>query len=77
MRNGLLSLAMVASLVGCSEPEHGAVGLGDAMPALDWEGYVNEDADGLSLNKPFIDYGTADLAASGRRYALLHTAESF
>ncbi len=77
-RVGLL-LAAVLAIAGCADDADmaDAVTVGDAMPSLAWEGYVNEEADGLSTNKPFRDYGTAALAASGRRYALLHTSESF
>ncbi len=65
------------TLLACDGTEEGSVRVGDALPTLNWEGYVNEDADGLSSGKPFGDYGTAALEASGRRYALLHTSESF
>ncbi len=70
-------LAAVASLalLGCTE--EGDLAVGDALPSLTWEGYVNEEAEGLSTSQPFVDYGIDQLAASGRRYALLHTAEAF
>ena len=68
---------VLALLVGCDQAEEGTVGIGDEMPDLQWEGYVNEDADGVSTTKPFVDYGTAELKASGRRYAMLHTSETF
>jgi hypothetical protein len=68
--------AVMPLAIGCGA-EEGSVAVGDDMPALEWEGYVNEDAQGLSSEQPFVDYGTEALEATGRRYALLHTAETF
>jgi hypothetical protein len=73
----LLFLSVALSSLGCADPDAGTVGIGDDMPELAWEGYVNEAALGLSTDQPFSDYGTRALANTGRRYAMLHTAASF
>lgn len=75
IRKILVMLTAAATLAGCAE--HGELDVGDSMPSLQWEGYVNEEAEGLSTMRPFADYGIAQLEESGRRYALLHTAEAF
>ena len=71
----MVTLGALAALTGCAED--GDLDVGDAMPSLAWEGYVNEDAVGLSSEQPFGDYGIDALKATGRRYALLHTADAF
>jgi hypothetical protein len=67
---------LIGSTLGCGF-EEGDLVIGDDMPSLQWEGYVNETAEGLSTEQPFGDYGIDQLAATGKRYALLHTAEAF
>lgn len=66
-------LALV--LVGCSDD--GSAGVGDELPELRWEGYVNETGDGISSEQPFRAYSSRDLDVSGRRYALIHLAADF
>ncbi len=68
-------LAPFALLAACTDP--GSVDVGDTMPALAWEGYVNAEGIERSSTLPFGDYGIDALKASGRGYALLHTAEAF
>jgi hypothetical protein len=51
--------------------------LGDTMPNLSWQGYVNDAADALSTTKPFGPYSMDDLRKSGRPLALMHLSEYF
>lgn len=67
------------ALAGCGGSDGGApaVAVGDGLPELGWEGYVNEAGQGLALDQAFRNYSTSDLKSGGRRYALVHLSESF
>lgn len=51
--------------------------LGDTIPNLVWQGYVNDRADALSTTKPYVHYSTDDLRKSGPKLALVHLSEFF
>jgi hypothetical protein len=51
--------------------------VGDVVPYLYWQGYVNEDAVGLSSSEPFVDYSTDDMRRSGRAFGLVHASEFY
>ena len=70
------SLTVVALSSGCSSQD-GDLAVGDPLPPLHWQGYVNEQGDTLSTLKPVGPYSTTALGQSKRRFALLHLSESF
>jgi hypothetical protein len=61
---------------GYPAPPYG-VEVGDTMANLQWEGYVNDDAQGLANSEPFVDYSMNDVRQSGKEYALIHMAAVF
>jgi hypothetical protein len=72
-----LAAAAAVLAMGCSAESEPEVEVGDQMPSLAWEGYVNDAATGLASEQPFGDYSSATLQSSGKRYALIHLSESF
>ena len=71
------SAVMGWAAMGCGAEGDPNVEVGDAMPNLQWEGYVNDDAQGLASEQPFGNYSSTALRASGKRYALVHLSESY
>ncbi|MSP59702.1 MAG: hypothetical protein EXR72_05050 [Myxococcales bacterium] len=49
--------------------------VGDTLPPLEWEGYVNDAADAIATTKNFGPYSMDALRKSGRPYAMLHISE--
>jgi hypothetical protein len=51
--------------------------VGSTIPNLLWQGYVNETADGLATERPFVPYSMDDVRRSGKPYALVHVSEFY
>lgn len=52
--------------------------VGDTLPNLLLQGYVNDTGDAISNTLPFVDsYSLEDVRASGAKYALVHVSEFF
>jgi hypothetical protein len=51
--------------------------IGQVMPNLQWEGYVNETADGVATAQPFVAYSMDDVRRSGKPYAFVHVSEFY
>ena len=49
--------------------------VGDVIPPLVWEGYVDLAADAVANTKPYRRYTMDDLRRSGARYGMVHVAE--
>jgi hypothetical protein len=58
-----------------SGPYGGSVG--NVVPPLVWEGYVNLSADAVSTTKPYGAYSMDDVRKSGHPYALLHVSQFY
>lgn len=61
---------------GYPDPPYG-VEVGETMANLQWEGFVNDDAQGLANAQPFVDYSMNDVRLSGKEYALIHMSAVF
>jgi hypothetical protein len=62
--------------VGYPGPPYGNQ-VGDIMAPLEWEGYVNLDADSVATTQPYVDWSTEDVRTSGTSHALVHLAAVF
>jgi len=51
--------------------------MGDTIPPLVWEGYVDATGDTVATMKPFMPYTMDMLRTMGPRYALVHVAEFY
>lgn len=51
--------------------------VGDVFPPLEWQGYVNDSAQGKANAQPLGPYSSAALQASGKRLAFVHLSEFF
>jgi hypothetical protein len=51
--------------------------IGDTIPPLVWEGYVNPTADARSDTKPYGPYSMDALRMSGAPYGLVHVSEFY
>ena len=50
--------------------------VGATFPPLDWEGYVDDAADAVATTKTFGPYSTDLVRRGGKKYALIHVAET-
>jgi hypothetical protein len=53
------------------------VEVGDTIENLLWEGYVNDDAQGLANTEPFVDYSMDAVRQSGKSLAFVHFGAVF
>lgn len=51
--------------------------VGEVMPLLLWEGYINPNADAVATTQPYVDWSTDDVRTSGVSHALVHLAAVF
>jgi hypothetical protein len=51
--------------------------VGETLPLLDWEGYVNPAADAVASSQPWVDFGSDGVHASASTHALIHLAGNF
>ncbi len=51
--------------------------VGDTIPPLVWEGYVDPAADALATTEPFGPYSMLALHRSGRAFGIVHVAEFY
>jgi hypothetical protein len=84
-----MSLAALACSSSDDDKSSGGAGLGaypaepyghnvgDVMPNLQWEGYVNETAEGVATAQPFVPYSMDDVRRSGKPYAFVHVSEFY
>jgi hypothetical protein len=49
--------------------------IGDTFPPLTWQGYRDDLADAVATTKTYGTYSSDDIRLSGRRYAMIHTAD--
>ena len=67
--------AMAADLATGYPPGPYGNKVGDTIPPLVWEGYVNDQADAVSTTKPYGPYSMDAMRRSGRAYGLVHVSE--
>ena len=51
--------------------------VGQIIPNLQWQGYVNETAEGVATAQPFVAYSMDDVRRSGKPYAFVHVSEFY
>ncbi|HZS40517.1 MAG TPA: hypothetical protein VFF06_26980 [Polyangia bacterium] len=49
--------------------------IGDTFPLLTWQGYRDDLADAVATTKTYGTYSSDDIRLSGRKYAMIHTAD--
>jgi hypothetical protein len=78
MRSTTFALALAIGCTGAACSNHpGDQEVGQAIPALAWEGYVNTDGAEISTQKPFGDYSSDRMGDDGRGFALVHLSEAY